>query len=307
MSFLNPVSEPVLRFSSTDADAPQINYAARTAGDVKTVLKACLVTGYGAKASAGWSVVNEIDHVAEFVSPSAAMSDYRLGMDDSSASSTVFYYFANNVRQNIDGTGLNKVTNAIMTTDSRNAWELLVSARGLIWIENVVIKSTGLIGSSVTYWGQLKTDKETQSGKNIAFWSIGYNSPAINQGSPTDFFSSTSGAGKKYVLSDMAIDGHAHVALPILSKSDTRIQVTTIELFADWFLIANKSVVAKQPAVALGLRLSSDGAPATGIGSIDGRPALKVWPVRGASSSTAAFVYNYSPAVIALYLDNWEY
>lgn len=66
MSFLNPVSEPVKRFKSTDAGAPQINYNARVSGDVKTVLKACLVTGYGAKASAGWSIVNEVDHVAEF-------------------------------------------------------------------------------------------------------------------------------------------------------------------------------------------------------------------------------------------------
>ena len=52
MSFLNPVPVPATYYSSEDAEAPQLG--ADLTGGVKTVLKACLVTGYGTKPGAGW-------------------------------------------------------------------------------------------------------------------------------------------------------------------------------------------------------------------------------------------------------------
>ena len=137
MSFLNPVSEPVLRFSSTDASAPQINYNARTAGDIKAVLKACLVTGYGAKASAGWSIVNEINHVAEFVSPSAAMSDYRLGVDDSTTIKTTWYYQYQDARTNPNYNEPTKSFSYVDKTHASNGWQMLVTERGIVFIELV--------------------------------------------------------------------------------------------------------------------------------------------------------------------------
>lgn len=51
MSFLNPVPVPATYYSSEDAEAPQLG--ADLTGGVKTVLKACLVTGYGTKPGAG--------------------------------------------------------------------------------------------------------------------------------------------------------------------------------------------------------------------------------------------------------------
>ena len=47
---------PVTLYTSEDAGAPQITSAA---GALKTVLKACLVTGYGTKSGAGWEVLFE--------------------------------------------------------------------------------------------------------------------------------------------------------------------------------------------------------------------------------------------------------
>ena len=51
MSLRNPVKYPVKYYSWQDTQAPQLSNAD---GAIKTILKACLVTGYGSKAGAGW-------------------------------------------------------------------------------------------------------------------------------------------------------------------------------------------------------------------------------------------------------------
>lgn len=56
MSFLTPVKVPVKVYLSTDKDAPRLD---RTPNCVATILKACLVTGYGDKQPAGWSLAFE--------------------------------------------------------------------------------------------------------------------------------------------------------------------------------------------------------------------------------------------------------
>lgn len=188
MSFLNPVSEPVLRFSSTDAGAPQINYNARVAGDIKTVLKACLVTGYGAKSSAGWSVANEVDHVAEFVSPSAVMSDYRLGIDDTSASSTTWYYQYQDARVNPSYNAPTKSFSFVDKLHANNGWQLLVTERGLVFIELVQHTAASKLSARITYWGRVKSALFLDVGENIMFFNVGHSS-TIN---PASYFYSSS-------------------------------------------------------------------------------------------------------------------
>ena len=175
MSFLNPVSEPVKRFSSTDAGAPQINYNARVAGDVKTVLKACLVTGYGAKPSAGWSIANEVDHVAEFVSPSAAMSDYRLGIDDTSNTSTTWYYQYQNARINPSYNAPIKSLTYANKTSNENGWQLFVTERGFIFLELVMHSAINKVSARMTYFGQVKSALNNSVGANMMFFNLGHN------------------------------------------------------------------------------------------------------------------------------------
>lgn len=59
MSLRNPVKYPVKYYSWQDAQAPQLSDAD---GVIKTILKACLVTGYGSKAGAGWTALFEDDY-----------------------------------------------------------------------------------------------------------------------------------------------------------------------------------------------------------------------------------------------------
>lgn len=56
MSLRNPVRYPVKYYSWQDSQAPQLTDAD---GVIKTILKACLVTGYGSKAGAGWTALFE--------------------------------------------------------------------------------------------------------------------------------------------------------------------------------------------------------------------------------------------------------
>lgn len=56
---------PVTLFHSADAGAPQLTGAA---GSLKTLLKACLVSGYGGKQPLGWTMPFEEDHKAVFKS-----------------------------------------------------------------------------------------------------------------------------------------------------------------------------------------------------------------------------------------------
>lgn len=56
MSLRNPVKYPVKYYSWQDDQAPQLSNAE---GVIKTILKACLITGYGSKQGAGWTSLFE--------------------------------------------------------------------------------------------------------------------------------------------------------------------------------------------------------------------------------------------------------
>ena len=56
MSLRNPVKYPVKYYSWRDDQAPQLS---DVDGVIKTILKACLVTGYGTKQGAGWTALFE--------------------------------------------------------------------------------------------------------------------------------------------------------------------------------------------------------------------------------------------------------
>lgn len=70
-------------YKSTDPDAPQLSNAA---GALKTVLKACLVTGYGTgtntKAGAGWNLLYDEPNKAVFQPIEAGAENLMLQIDD---------------------------------------------------------------------------------------------------------------------------------------------------------------------------------------------------------------------------------
>lgn len=73
--------KPVTVYRWDDTGAPQIGV--NTAGDFKTVLKACLNTGYGSKTSLGWDIVGEDTNRIAVRSANAASTKSVLWVDDS--------------------------------------------------------------------------------------------------------------------------------------------------------------------------------------------------------------------------------
>lgn len=297
MSFLNPVNEPVLRFSSTDADAPQINYNARTAGDVKTVLKACLVTGYGAKASAGWSVVNETEHVAEFVSPSVAMSDYRLGIDDTSTSSTTWYYQYQNVRNDPARNSIGKSIAQIDKTHTSNGWQLLATERGLVLVEYFYSTFAQALSSRVTYWGQAKAAVNLTS-KNIAFWCEGH--------SAQDYSYKINNSSKHYVLDNLIFEKwFAAVPLVATDVADYTLGVSNIDMQSAVYLTSSSGIVlGQQPGVMLStINTETDMFDVRDV-VIMSRQALHL--CLGYHGNASSSIYSRSRNML-IYLDYWEY
>lgn len=294
MSFLNPVNEPVLMYSSMDDQAPKINYAARAAGDVKTVLKACLVTGYGTKQGAGWSIQNETNFTAEFVSPSVALSDYRFGIDDSSASNTVWYYMYQNTRTNPASNTLIKDRTNISASSSENGWRLLITNRGIIFVEMFFQTVVNAVMCRMTYIGQVKSTLSTDS-KNILFWCIGAFAPNVT---PTSAVKEVKHCFVHTYTNLYFTSANMAFLRPTLPRS-----VSTVEVINGIFLHNNAHVIAEVPGVLL--KTVNDSSKIFGCytTTFESRPVLYVCAGRNYILPDA----DVESVGMLIYLDNWEY
>lgn len=298
MSFLNPVNEPVLRFSSTDASAPQINYNARVAGDVKTVLKACLVTGYGAKASAGWSIVNEIDHVAEFVSPSVAMSDYRLKIADDSSSNTVWSYLYQGVDSSVSNGSVDKQFSFMNKTSAENGWQLLVTPRGLLFVEITVNPYNNERMARVTNWGAIKSALASAVGANMSFWQAGVAATLFTN----EFYKVSSQT--YYNVSGIKLTNFSSANIIGLTNLNDSYNLVNIDLVSELYIYSNSVLVGQQPGLLV--KTVAQEADLYGVydGLVNGRPVLFV--CIGRNEARAEYLKQYC-SVMCLYLDYWEY
>ena len=299
MSFLNPISEPVLMYSSTDANAPQINQNARAAGDVKTVLKACLVTGYGSKQGAGWTIQNETATVAEFVSPSILLSDYRFGIDDSSTTATTFYYTYQGTRVNPSYNAPTKSMSYTNKTSAKNTWTMLVTKQGFLWIEKLEHDTTKLEMCRIMYWGRIKSALIDDMGKNIAYYTMGFNSPIA---SSSNFFTNE----YQHIRVENFIDSVKNGANVPLFKNPVVIGKVAIELTNSIFF-SSSSILLGELAPLL-MTKTPDKSKIFGLYNVtfNGRPALYICIGLAASGATQAYLEQYCGGCY-VYLDNWDY
>lgn len=303
MSFLNPVNEPVLRFKSTDMGAPQINHNARAIGDVKNVLKACLVTGYGAKASAGWSIENEVGDVCDFVSPSIFMQNYSIGVNDSSASSTIWYYKHMGVRINPINNTLTKSFVSVNKTSEQNGWELLVTEQGFYFVEKIFYSGVNQLQSRVTSFGRVKSALyEDASAHNMGFWSVGHTAPISY---PWTFFQSASDNKRHY-----NINGHI---TPSLSSSNIGIMAgysstldenLVVEMPSELFLVKDGVLLGQHVGLLLTRLIDLELRFGVYDTVIDGRPVLytALGVVNPDLNTTTKGMRG-----LLIYLDNWGY
>lgn len=302
MSFLNPVSEPVLRFKSTDTGAPQINYNARIAGDVKAVLKACLVTGYGGIASAGWTVANEVGNVCEFVSPSAAMSDYRLGVDDASLTGTTWYYQYQDVRTDTMTYPVPKNMQYIDAVNKDNGWQLLVTQRGFIFIELVYMTAAQSLSARITYVSQVKSGLTSETTNNLISFNIGHSASLSN---PSYLYDPNYIKFKLNNLISAKICSASPSSLPG-NEFHNVFDVTAMDLVSKLYLAdpGRAYVIGELPALMS--RNISKKSDLYGVSeyNLGGRPVLKV--CCGFAHPNVTFIDGYA-RVFLIPLDYWEY
>lgn len=301
MSFLNPLSMPVLRFNSTDAGAPQIKYNARAAGDVKAILKSCLVEGYGAIASAGWTAVNEVGNVIEFISPNVNMSDYRLCVDDNSTTSTTWYHRYQDTRINPTRNSPTKTFSAINNTHASNGWTLIVTELGFYFIEHVYGTYTSGLSSRITYFGQVKLAINSQT--NLCFFNIGQSSQI---GAIYNLYSTSSGAYYHLPISNVRPTTIATHDVRD-SNPNTQRQPSLIEVLTDVFALqTDVRIVGKHAGIMSRIDAGSTVSDMYEVSTIlndNGRPMLKVMAGNGDNDSYA--VWQAQGFNIAL--DYWEY
>lgn len=300
MSFLNPVNEPVLRFKSTDAGAPQINYNARAAGDVKAVLKACLVTGYGTTASAGWSAVNEAGNVIEFVSPSAAMSDYRLGIDDSLTTKTDWYYQYQDAPTRPTGSSPSKSISYVNKSSPDNGWQLLVTERGICFIESFYHTNGKSTVSRITWFGMLKSGLLESGGINIALFSVGFSAPISGRN-----LLSTNSLGDRHYriggVSDVRLDSSNSIALTANPKVKN---ISVMDSASTIFIRTINYVVGVQPALLIVDINNTEDTLGIRDVVINDRPAVR-FSVADANTSKVD-IESYG-GNMAVYLDYWGF
>lgn len=301
MSFLNPVSEPVKRFSSTDAGAPQINYAERTAGDVKTVLKACLVTGYGAKPSAGWTAVNETATVAEFVSPAAAMSDYKFCIDDTATRATWSYKYLD-IQTTPTGTYSDKSLAYTNKTSGNNGWELLVTARGFYLVFILQSSFIAKTASQTVFFGQVKSTVLSSSNQvNIGLWAGGY----AGYNHPSQLLAAAIAASRHYRIAGYQdlITGMTNIAAVGVELKGYSEDITVDTLSPLWLSKGGLMLGEHAGMLVRDVARASD---ALGVysGKVGSRDALYV--SLGGLGASQEDLLNRTRHIV-IYLDYWEY
>lgn len=145
---------PVTLFQSTDDGAPQLT---ASAGSLKTILKACLVTGYGDKQALGWESAYEDSTYIAFRSKHNKASKCWVSVDNQYERAAVIAGYhemtAKNSGENKFGEGLVK----LLGSRSSNApWVLVGHERGFCLLVRSAYSNTESC-SQMIYFGDFST------------------------------------------------------------------------------------------------------------------------------------------------------
>ncbi|QRO12835.1 hypothetical protein I6J32_09460 [Moraxella osloensis] len=299
MSFLNPVSEPVLLFSSKDTDAPQI-INTRAIGDIKTVFKACLVTGYGEKTSAGWSMLGETNTGADFISPDADMVKYKISLTNDTESNYSVNHKINDTAKS-NSTSTNIIKQPSYTDKSKNAWYMLVTKKGFYFIESFFYTGTSKQAARLSYYGKVKSALKTDGDTNFLSMIIGF-STNYTYG----FFESTN-KFKINISNYSGATASASNSRMASSSLDLNRSLVAVDFSSCIYYRDNDSQVflGQQPGLVLNA-VNDDTRLFDFIQSTyNNRPVLVV-PVGGNESGGAAN-FAIQSAQYLIYTDKWDY
>lgn len=297
MSFLNPVNEPVLAFSSADIGAPQIP-PTRVAGDISNIIKACLVTGYGGKPSAGWSIISEVGNSIVFSTPDLVMGDYAFGIDDSTSLTSWSYTYQGSARSLATGS-INKSFSGTLP-DPVAGWRLLVTGRGFVFVEIKKVGSVNSIISRVTCFCQIKSGLNVDV-ENMYFINFGLSSnPSIG---PRTIVSSASSSYRHITLGSSTSIQPDSSNMQMFSVNGAP-STSELSLSSEIYFYADYKFIGKCPFMLIKTPESLSDAYGVKEVLVNDRPMLHVCvSLLSADGSTV----QDNARVVVIPLDYWEF
>lgn len=161
MSLKQPVQYPVKYYSHLDAEAPQL---ANIDGNIKTILKACLVTGIGDKPSAGWGLLFEDDFRIVLRRPLRTGNPPDIKIENGVIGGTASHRIVSqdNPTGLDDATELASINLLARDADQKLEWHLIVSDFGFIFCQRRGSNGNDKDRSNMIYCGELQRFSESQ-------------------------------------------------------------------------------------------------------------------------------------------------
>ena len=266
MSFLNPTPVPVTLYSSTDPDAPQLPTKDWTVA-IKTILKACLVTGYGGKAGAGWQIRDEEANKATFIPTDPEAPQVGLIVHNAHRDNLDLDLLFDGVAQS--PTNLQVLRSVRPNADSIS-WRLLATARGFIFVP-LYLSRTGTHAAMLCFGG-MRHNLVNPAGQNFVLWNTlsfySYQTPstALSELSSRSKVAISFGA-----LSNPAPAGglskntflYSHVQndRQILSRSDAHKNILQAKLYSQLYLAHSAGVIGVIPGLLIASHRTMDDKP----------------------------------------------
>ncbi|WP_107878514.1 hypothetical protein [Neisseria animaloris] len=199
---------PVTLYQSTDAGAPQLT---ATAGSLKTILKACLVTGYGDKQPLGWESAHEDSTYIAFRSKHNKASKCWISVDNQypRAAMVVGYHemTAKNTGEKKFGISDGQNYFSFLTNNKDTApWLLVGCERGFCLV--VSVGQTENTGSSLLYFGDFSSLAPGDTRNCI-----------LIQSATNDKYVQSNDSGIGYLMLDSTSSYHTHVGRMALAAS----------------------------------------------------------------------------------------
>ena len=206
---------PVTLYQSTDTDAPQL---ANAQGSLKTLLKACLVTGYGDKQPLGWAMPFEEDNKAVFKPTDPKSTQPCLLVDNSKAKFATLqpYQKMTAINQGTGFFGIGIASNAsydkfgYINNQAQPKWWLI--GHGMAFI--LMIKQDGSETSMMFYFGDVQG-----LGSNKTALYLTNSSGYEYSGSASRFYSLQYSNGNVGILS-RSISNNSPIASRLLMSTD---------------------------------------------------------------------------------------
>lgn len=238
MSLLTPKQVPVRVYKWSDAGAPVLN---QTANCAINVFKACLVTGYGSKAGAGWTEAFQGTGVSVLRPEVSANTDFFLRLSADTGTEVKSQVYLNMTDANTGDLKLQCATEfCYAKRNSTGKWLMIASPRG-VWFFNDQRFSDGPVTKTGAFFyaGDIQNPLDTADAVYLQ-----HSGGTFKDGAGSDIFGRNIGnivdkATNKYLPAKVLIGLDTVITTDVTSTADLLSTKTTTAHLAPLFIVAS--------------------------------------------------------------------